>query len=377
MVDKTTVGASIAILIVIVIILTIVFIAIFSEPSQEETIKIGAILPLTGNAAYYGQVSQQGIEIAVQEFARENPNLSIELYYEDSAYTPKVGVDAYHKLRNVDGVDAVITAASHVSLAIQPLSTQDGILQMAIFSSAVAYTTPDDMSFRVTARSEIEDARLAEFITENGFERLGILYLNNDFGVSHRDSLRAELEKSSVQVIGEEGLLLEASDFRTQLSKLNQNNPDIIFMVGIASQYGLIMKQALEMGMDIQFLAMHSAEDPNLITNAGESADDLIYSYPFDASSENPEIGEFTSAYQAKYGKVPDAYAAQGYEGFRLIALAFRECGRDYSCIKAYLEGLKDFRSILGGLSFDENGDVHYEFFLKTVKNGQFVPYEG
>jgi len=73
---------------------------------------------------------------------------------------------------------------------------------------------------------------------------------------------------------------------------------------------------------------------------------------------------------------VPDAYAAEGYEGFRVLAEAFGECGKNMQCAKNYLQGLKNFSSVFGSMGFDGNGDVNYGFFLKTVKDGKFVPCE-
>jgi len=55
--------------------------------------------------------------------------------------------------------------------------------------------------------------------------------------------------------------------------------------------------------------------------------------------------------------------------------MAFAECGKDYECIKDYLTNLKNYNSVFGKLSFDNNGDVYYDFFYKTVKDGQFVKY--
>ncbi|MEK6888615.1 MAG: ABC transporter substrate-binding protein [Nanoarchaeota archaeon] len=121
---------------------------------------------------------------------------------------------------------------------------------------------------------------------------------------------------------------------------------------------------------------MRSAEDPVLMRNAGELANELIYTYPFNAESESGEAKKFTKKFEAKYNAKPDAYSAEGYEGFKLTALAFIECGKDNECIKDYLTNLKDYESVFGSLSFDENGDVEYKFFMKTVRNGSFVVLE-
>ena len=340
--------------------------------SDDEPIKIGIILPLSGSTAFYGEASQRGIEVARKEIEEGYSGLDLEVYYEDSFYTPKGGVDAYRSLMNIYGIDGVITGASQVSLAIQPLSTEDNILQMAIFSSALKYSSANDLSFRVTTRNELEANKIGEFISEMNFERVGIFYMNNDFGVSFKDSLRGSLMNSEVEVVGEEAFMTDAVDFRTSLSKMKE--ADVIFMVGTAKNYGLIMKQARELDLDIQFLAMHSAEHPALIKDYADVGDGLIYTYPFDAKSDKAK--EFTNAFKERYGVIPNSYAVEGYEGFKLVALGFNECGKDYVCIQNYLEDLEDYDSLFGDLRFDSNGDVYYEHFLKIFKDGEFVKYD-
>ncbi|MBI4155386.1 ABC transporter substrate-binding protein [Candidatus Woesearchaeota archaeon] len=356
---------------VLIILVLFGLFGLISCSRTEENIKVGVLLPLSGPAAYYGEQSKKGIEIANEEIIEHYPKLKLEFYYEDSLYTPKGGIDAYRKLMDFNKLDAVITAASPVSLAILPLAIEDKILQMAIFSSADKYITQNDLSFRISTTSRIETAKLAEFI--KNFNRLGIIYLNNDFGVSFKESLKNELLKlqADTKIIGEESFLLETSDFRTSLIKIKENNPGAIFIIGTASHYSNILKQAKELDLNVQFLSMRSAEDPILIKNAKEAAEGLIYTYPFDATKDL----DFVNQFKRIYNSVPDAYAAEAYEGFKLTAMAFAECGKDYECIKDYLTNLKNYNSVFGKLSFDDNGDVYYDFFFKTVKDGQFVKY--
>lgn len=329
---------------------------------EDETINIGAILPLSGATAKYGERSKLGIELAIQEIKQQYPDFDFQIYYEDSIYDPKEAVNAYNKLKNINNIDAVITSASHVSLAIQPISNKDNTFQMAIFSSAGTYTTPNDLSFRVTAKSEIESRTLADFIKDKNYKKLAILYLDNDFGIGFKDSIKNTLKqnKAKTKVVSEQAFLLDTKEFRTPLIKLKQYNPDAIFIVGTAKHYALVLKQAEELGIKAQFITMHSAEDSTLTETAGDLANGLVYSYPFDSTTKN---------------QLPDTYAAQGYEGFKLTTLAFIECGKDNECVKNYLENT-EFNSVFGPLSFDENGDVYYDFFLKTVRNGEFVRLE-
>ena len=171
----------------------------------------------------------------------------------------------------------------------------------------------------------------------------------------------------------EDSFTLKDRDFRSLLLKAKESNPDVVFMAGLAVHYGLIMKQSEEIGFDSNFLSMWSTEDPAIITAGGSAVEGLIYLYPFDSNSEADQTKDFVLSFESKYGVKPDAYAAQNYEALKLIVLAFVECGKDYNCIQNYLINLRDYDSVFGKLSFDENGDVIYDFLPKTIKNGEFV----
>ena len=61
-----------------------------------------------------------------------------------------------------------------------------------------------------------------------------------------------------------------------------------------------------------------------------------------------------------KYRIAPDGYAAEGYEGLRLVISAFASCDKNYTCMQGYLQNIRNYSSVFGNLSFDENGDVYY-----------------
>ena len=382
--DKVSIGiiiqAKTIIAVLVLSVLVIVTILVFSLENntanavllKEKQVKIAVILPLSGSAAYYGEASMKGIELAKEELQNQFSNLELKVYYEDSLYTPKGGVDAYHKLIASEKIDAVITGASQVSLAVQPLAAKDGILQMAIFSSAEKYSTPDDISFRVSSRNEIEAEKIAEFVKGKDFESLGIVYLNNDFGVGFKEALKKKLTAVSPRTrVFEEGFSLDASDFRTILAKLRQSGA--VFLVGTAKHYAIILNQAKELGINVQFLSMRSAEDPQLLEISASSAEGLIYSYPFD-KARTIKAQKFSNNFEAKYGKIPDAYAAEGFEALKLVVLAVEKCEKNQECIKKHFEELTNYDSVFGQIQFDKNGDVYYRFFLKTIKDGKFVP---
>ncbi len=345
------------------------------ESVLTEPVKVGVIIPESGVAAYYGGQAKKGIEMAKEEILVEYPKAKFETFYEDSQYNPKIGVDAYNKLRVTNKLDGVITAATHVSVPIIPLTTEDKVVQMAIFASGAPYSKPDDLTFRISAASALETKVMADFIKDTGVKKVGIIYLNNEFGISFKDAFKNDLanNKSSTQIVAEEGFLVETSDFRTPLLKMKDNKADAVYIVGTAMHYANILKQSREIGLKVQFIGMRAAEDPVLIKNAAQLAEGLVYTYSFDENSGVPEAKKFAVRFREKYGVDPDGYAAEGYDGFKLLALAFINCGKDNTCVKSWLENLNDYKSVFGDIDFDNNGDIFYNFFLKTVKDGKFV----
>ena len=347
---------------------------LFGTKSEKtsEPIKIGVILPLTGNAAKYGEEMKRGIELAIEK----NKETPIEVFYEDSKYDAKEGVSAYQKLKNANGIQIMITAGSLVSLPISPLANNDQILQMAIAVSSPKYTTENDFTFRVTNRAEVEDKELAKFVVPL-YKNIGLLYANNERGLAHYSSIKPEIEKLKGKIVAEETFLIGDIDFRTQLLKIKNKNPEAVFLLAEDKNAGMILKQAKELEIRTQFFGTRTLQSQDLISIAGKAADGVIYTDSFEYQSVDPRINKFVEKYKTQYNDNPNSFVAEGYDALDLIVKSVNECKEiNTNCMKTKLSGVKDYPGILGSLTFDKNGDVYYPYFIKTIKNGQFVKYE-
>lgn len=347
-----------------------------SKNGEGESLKIGVISTLTGAAAYYGESTMKGAEVGLVVAKEKYPDLDIKLFHEDSLFTPKGGIDAYTKLRSTEGIDAVITQASNIGVAVQPLALKDGILQISASVLANNYSTPNDLSFRLTPKGDIEIGPTITYFKEKGIKKIAILGMNNEIGVSLSDSLTKEAAVAGIEIAVKESFAPDATDFKTQLAKIKQSGPEAIYLGTIAAQTAQILKQADELGIQGPFFSYRATEDPNLVKNAPTLASRVIYTNAFDLNSENKETKDFISAWNAEYDEAPNGYAAEAYEAVILTAAAFDECGKDYVCIQKYLEEINNRPSVFGPLSFDVNGDVTYGFFLKTVREGEFVRFK-
>lgn len=364
-------------ILVVVVVIAGIWYGVSKKPATQEKgpVKIGAILPLSGKNAFYGEQAQRAFALAIEDIKKEMPSFRFDIVYEDSKWETQEAVSAFNRLKNLNDIDVVITLSSDVSLAVAPLANQQKVLQMAITASTPQYTSLGDFTFRTTARAEQEDKALAQAIASK-YQKVALLYNNNERGLGHRNALKQELDNLGIGIVVEETLAPQDNDFRTQLIKIKKENPDVVYLLTEAKNTGLALKQAKELQIEKPFFATRSTESEEVISIAGTAADGVIYTYSFNPFSKEPVIQNFTKRFQEQYGRMPDYIAAEAYDALRLVAKAANQCSADTNCMKENLLKTKDFPGACGALTFDENGDVFYDYALKTIKNGQFVPYE-
>lgn len=373
---------------VLVVFVVLVAFGLYSRPVQQPELKtesqqklvmqIGVVESLTGPAAFYGEQNRKGVEAAKAVLERRYPELELHVWHEDSQYTAQGGLSAYQKLKTEYGLDAVLTHASPVSLSLQPVVAEDGILQMATSASADSYSTPWDLSVRVSAKVGLESKVMAVKLCGLDDSSLVILAMNNEIGKSVADSLRQNLADldCGVQVVGTELFDPVSADFRQVLGKYKNQANSNYYIAGLSANVATLLKQKSELDVSGSVFSFRTVEDPSFLPAAGGLAEGLVYTYAFDPNGTGEEVQEFVSTYESLFGEQPDMFAAEGYEGLMLAVRALRQCGKDVACLKTVFQAWGQVDSVFGKLSFDENGDVTYPFFLKTVRGGQFVRLE-
>ncbi|OGF92693.1 MAG: hypothetical protein A2626_03470 [Candidatus Nealsonbacteria bacterium RIFCSPHIGHO2_01_FULL_38_55] len=347
-----------------------------NDATEGHFIKIGALLPLSGNAANYGEGSREGIEIAKDDLKSKYLNLNIQVVYEDSFYDPKRAVDGYRKLKDISNISAILTGGSQISSAVKNLSDKDNVLQMAIWSGAPSYSSGvHNFTFRVTALADEHIPALVEYLDNHNYKKLALLYANNEFGVAFKESFE-NFPNKKISVVPY-GFSSEDMDFRTLLLKVKNDKTDAIFFVGLVKQFVGVLKEANELGIKKKFFSQWSVEDQQLLDGANDLAEGIIYTYPFDYNT--PYSKDFTFKYQQKYNKVPNGYVAESYVGTMLMGEAINACQNkvNVNCWKDYLDKIKNFPTIMGLVTMDSRGDIKAgKVFLKTVKDGKFVKLE-
>ncbi|MFH1358278.1 MAG: ABC transporter substrate-binding protein [archaeon] len=370
-------------LVILIIIILVINLLIFIPKQQDETIKIGAILALTGSIANQGEWIQNGLEFAKDEINSNNGinGKKIEIIYEDAQVDPKLAINSYNKLRNFNNVNIIITMGSGVGIALTPLVNEDKVIQIGVATASPDYSTQGDFTFRTYETADLEMKNLATIMYNDfNIRKVASLYINNDYGEGVKRVFEEEFKNLGGEIVISEAFNVGDVDFRTHINKVKASKPDALYIAPYTKEGGYLLKNSKELDLDLQIFssqAIFGGEE--LFTIAGDAAEGLFIAAPeFNLDSGDENMKNFIEQYKKKYQTEPEIYAARAYDSVIVIGIAIEECGSDdkTECIKNELFKIKNHQGISGEISFDENGDVLREFELKIVKNGKIIPYK-
>ncbi len=365
---------------IIVIVAVIVVIIVRQRKKEPEEIKIGCITPLSGRAGSYGRQTKMGVDLAVKELnaAGGVNGKRIVVQYEDDQADPRSAADAIQKLITVDRVPVILGGfTSRCTLAIAPIAEKNRVVLISASSTSDDIKEAGDYVFRNVPTNSSQGKTMADFaIRELKAKSASVLFDNGDYGITLKDAVRARFLEDGGSITSVEAYNSGDQDFRTQLSKIWEEKPDVIFFPGNYQESGLILKQAAELGVKSKFIGGDGSIAPELIEIASNAAENSYYAnMAMGFGVSDSEISKFVTAFEAEYGEEPSVYSSYAYDAMNLIADAVKRGGYTSEGIKEALYQTKDFKGVTGTTSFDIYGEVDKPFYVYVVKSGRFELY--
>ena len=340
---------------------------------QTKTITIGVTLPLTGDAATWGEETKKGVELAIDEIKNEIINgKKIEFIIEDDACDAKTALTAFNKLTNIDGTKIIAgTICSSAALAMAPEAMNNKILLMASGASSPKIRTAGEYIFSIWPPDDLEGKVMADYIVQKtNIKSAGIIFINNEYGAGLKDSFENSAKENGILIASTEAFEPGAKDFRTQLQKTKNALPDAIYIATNPGELPTILRQAKEMQLNKQIFSNSAAVEAKEITEDKTSvAEGVIYPLP-----KRELTQEFKDKYKSKYGTEAGFLSDTGYDSVKLIYLGLKACGDDNAtCVKNYLLNVNNYQGASAALSFNGKTTVTMPFEIKEIKNGKSI----
>ena len=347
------------------------------EARETPSLSIGAVLPLTGDAAQWGVGAQRGIQIAVDEVnaAGGIHGRKVMVIFEDDQLKPSVGTEAMQKLVTVNKVTVVIgSISSSVTLSIAPIAEKSQVVLISPASTSHDITQAGDFIFRTIPSDIYEGGFMAKYAREKkSYHRIAILSVNAAGTKGMSDAFKETFIAEGGEITLCELVPQGATDFRATVSKAIGTDPQAFYVVGFPLETGHMIKQLVELGYKGQILSAQPAEDPEVLKIAGSAAEGLILT----TTSIDPETGAaptkaFVLEYRRRYKSNPAVFSYEAYDAARLVLQGMTAKGINGPAIRDFLYGTRDYDGASGKFSFDKNGDVETQIKILVIKNGQF-----
>ena len=347
--------------------------------SEVRKISIGVLIPLTGKYASLGEQVKVGFDMAVSDFGVNNRGYKLHLIYEDTGSDKNKAITGAHKLLSINKVNILLGPFSSGGvLAIAPTTELLDKILFTPISSSSKITNAGDFVFRNRETGAIHGGKMAEFLISQNMSEVAVMQAVSSNAISYSAAFKKRFKELGGEVIYLEKYNSDSAEFRTQIFKLLESRPRVVYLAPTSvSDAGVIVKGL----RDLHFGGI-IASTPTIINQddffkvTGKASDKVIVTAPI-LNSNKDHVNEFMSRYNLISGMNASAYAANGYDSVRMIGDAVISCGGDKNtfCIRDYLYGLTDYPGISGKTSFDKNGDVKKKLGILRAANGTFVKF--
>lgn len=331
---------------------------------SDEPYRIGVMESVTGPGETYGNVAVQAKQMAVDEInaAGGVNGRMIELIVEDEKCNAQDAITAYRKLTDVDGVKIILgTSCSGAMLGAAPLAEEEGVVMFSGLATNPDIANAGDYIFRTSMSDAQVGIDTGNVLWADGVRTLATITEATDYAEGVRRTSVEQFEKRGGQVVGEERYASDVTDFRSQLTKLLNANPDGLH-VAAQSEFtgGTIVKQARELGYEGPIYSDIVPIGTTALEIAGDAATGMK-AITADLDPANSKAQEVISNFRARYDYVTlPWYLGSAYDDVYITAECLEQTGDDQDA-----DGFRDCLyevtwsgAIGNNYSFDENGEV-------------------
>ncbi len=355
--------------------------------AQDKTVKIGAIYPLSGNAASAGVHGKAAIETAVEIINNAHPELGnlplaknaglaglggakVEVVFADNQGSPAVGQNQALRLITEEKVVALNGSyQSGITLTASAIAEKYGIPFLSGESVAASLTergfkwffrtTPVASDFAKIYLEFLKDMKAGGAKTDN----IALVHENTEYGTSVASVISGVFKENGLNIALDIAYNANTTDVQSQVLQLKDKKPDVVIMISYTSDAILYVKtmQALDYKPPLMMADNAGFSDPSLVKTVGKLAQGVFNRSSFSVGPPGSPTFLINEMYKKRSGDDLDDTAARQMQGFFVLCDAIDRAGStEPAKIQAALRAtdLKPDQLIMGykGVKFDDKG---------------------
>jgi branched-chain amino acid transport system substrate-binding protein len=356
-----------------------------TNAAAQSSVKIGLILPMTGQQSSTGRQIEAAARLYMQQNGASIAGKSVELIVKDDTGTPDVTKRLAQELIVNDKVAFVAGfGITPSALAVAPLATQAKVPEIVMAAGTAIITEASPYIARTSFTLPQATVPMADWALKNGIKKAVTLVSNYGPGLDAEKAFSESITKGGGTILDNLKVPLANPDFSPFLQKVADLKPDALFVFVPSGSGALFMKQFLERGVDksgVRLICTGDVTDDDQLNGMGDVALGVVSSHHYSAAHQSPENQAFVEAFKkANNGMRPNFMAMGGYDGMRLIyeALKTTNGATDGDALIAAMKGMS-WMSPRGPITIDpDTRDIIQNIYIRKVEkvNGELYNVE-
>lgn len=359
-----------------------------------NTVRIGAIYPLTGDQAKTGEDNKNGLQLAVDEInaaggIKALSGAKLELVWGDSQGKPEIGISEVTRLVQKENVLAIIGAYN--SSVTTPATQESEKLKAPFVVSMAVSDKITERGFKYTfricpkaswyARDQVTFLKDLKDLAGKEIKKVALLHEDTDFGTSTSEGQKKYLAEAGMEMVVDVAYTASAPDLTTEVSKVKAANPDAVLTTTYLNDSILIAQAREALGMtDIPFVdAAGGTVEPDFIKKLGDAAEGWFTEIEYTKYAAGAE--PLNNRFKEKFGNDITGNSAYAYQAGFVLADALERAGKaDRDAIRDALAktDLKSGPTMIlptDELKFGDDGqNPNAPVFIVQVQKGQLTP---
>ncbi|MEO1075502.1 MAG: ABC transporter substrate-binding protein [Bacteroidota bacterium] len=335
----------------------------------EQQLRVGAILPLTGDLAFLGNPERAALVVAAEEI-NEAEDRDLELFIEDSRGQARDAVAAARKLIDVHGVNLGIVSTSALSNAVAPAFQEADIPLITICSDG---TVPERYNTAINFYANLENEQevMANYLEDQGIFSISTIRLNaqvTELGIE----LLQEFSGGTLSIVNDLAYSLANPDFRSLVARVKNDSSDAVYLMGYGVEFPALVRALRELEVEKPIFGNYTfLSDAARVDEAGLY--DGIHFTAFTITPEDIAATDFGRAFAAEMGNAPGPFMDYVfvYEAMKTWNRAL-EAGVEPSQFAEHARGLT-FDTLFGTVTIDSTGNAVVPMAVGTYTDGGSV----
>ncbi len=347
-----------------------------SQATAQDTIKIGVILPYSGQFADSATQMDNAIKLYVKQKGDTVAGKKLEFIRKDTGgIAPDVAKRLAQELIVRDKVDILAGfALTPNALAAGDVSEQAKKFMVVMNAATSIITTKSQYMARTSLTTPQVNASLGTWAYKNGIRKVYTMVSDFGPGLDAEGAFQGAFKAAGGEVIGSVKMPVANPDFSAFVQRAKDLNPEAIYIwVPGGAQPGAIGKALAERGIDAtktKVLGQGEITDDGALKAMGNAALGIITGFHYDPNHQSKLNQDFVKAYAADYNRDPDFFSVGAYDGMHLIYEALKKTGgkTDGESLINAAKGMA-WESPRGPISIDpETRDIILDVYIRRVE---------